>query len=192
MFRLIDLTNLINLLHCDYFRKIINMKTRSKALPLPSLAYIFALEDAFKDPYCVYAHEVAGAVIYVGVGTLARAFSILPRDRTDLWRRCVDSRPIRVGILGWHPDKSSALAAEESAILYWRPAANHHHLQDSPMPNGRSRREGRPVVCVETGQVYPSVSAAAVAIGVTQGAVTNVARGRYPSVKGLRFQYFNR
>lgn len=60
---------------------------------------------------------------------------------------------------------------------------------------GRSRtgRPSRPVLCVETGMVYPSVSKAAHAVGATQSNLSN--HLRYPdahkTVKGHTFKFYS-
>lgn len=47
----------------------------------------------------------------------------------------------------------------------------------------------KPVVCLNTGEVFPSSTAAALAIGSNQGLVSSVCRGKRGSAKGLRFAY---
>lgn len=147
-------------------------------------AYLLTVENTFAHPFCVYVHEVAGEVIYVGEGSLPRAFTT--SDRTDAWRAAVAGRPVRVGIICWCETKAQALADERRAIAYWQPRANFYKVAGA---KGHSRgKVGRPVRCVQTGIVYPSGRAAAKALGLTQGAVSNVVVGRYKSVRGLQFE----
>lgn len=150
--------------------------------------YIFAIDNALAPGYCVYAHEVDGIIVYIGSGTISRAFAVLPRDRTNEWRAATAGKSVRVGVLSWHADKSEAMRAEYAATKEWQPVANLSGRQPRHSP-GFNPQWGRQVRCLETGQIFPSCTAAGKAIGVTQGAVTNVARGRYPAVKGFRFEY---
>lgn len=82
------------------------------------------------------------------------------------------------------------MRAEALVIQQLRPVANMNSTGER-RPPGINRAGGRQVICVETGRVFPSCTAAGKWLGVTQGAVTNVARGRYPAVKGHRFKYLD-
>jgi hypothetical protein len=50
----------------------------------------------------------------------------------------------------------------------------------------------KPIVCIETGEIFPSIKSAAERLGVTPGFLTNVIKGRKPSAKGLHFKYENK
>ena len=47
------------------------------------------------------------------------------------------------------------------------------------------------VRCVETGEVYESLSAAAYAVGCTRGTMSNHLNGRFPHVRGKHFERIN-
>lgn len=185
-----DLISLTSLKDDELTHEINNLNSRQVIDNLPIPAYLFALDNAFTAGFCVYAHEVDRQVVYIGMGTLARAFAALPRDRTDIWRAAVGGRSVRVGIISWHTSRPDAVRAEAVAIQQWRPAANMNSTGERRRV-GTNRAGGRQVVCVETGRVFPSCTAAGKWLGATQGAITNVARGRYPAVKGYRFRYLD-
>lgn len=67
-----------------------------------------------------------------------------------------------------------------------------HHVHNHIAGKSRIGRPARPVVCVETGQVYSSINAAAQACGIGVGNLSN--HLRYPSafktVKGHTFRYY--
>ena len=47
----------------------------------------------------------------------------------------------------------------------------------------------KPVVCLETGEVFPSSHAAARALSVSQGSISNVCRGRQRTANNLHFKF---
>lgn len=145
--------------------------------------YIFAVKN-IQNLWCVYAHECNDCVIYIGSGTLARAFAVGPQDRTDWWREVVKNQTVKVGIVALYERREAALAAEKMYIERCKPVAN---IQHCAVP--KKRGEVRPVVCIDDNRIFPSVSRAARTYGVSQSAISNVASGRFPSVKGMRFRY---
>ena len=50
-------------------------------------------------------------------------------------------------------------------------------------------REGRPVKCLDTGEVFETALAAARAVGTTPMSITNCCQGRQNTVKGKRWVY---
>lgn len=48
---------------------------------------------------------------------------------------------------------------------------------------------GRPVRCIETGEVYPSAKAASLALGVTPSAVAGVLSGYTKTARGYHWEY---
>ena len=49
----------------------------------------------------------------------------------------------------------------------------------------------KPVICIDTGEVYVSLTDAAERIGVTIDSISNVCRGKQKTVKGKRFCYLS-
>lgn len=130
----------------------------------------------FDKPYCVYFHWLDDAIIYVGSGTLSRAFST---TRNSLWEEKTRYRKVQVEIVSLHEDRDLAFGAERRYIELFQPECNI-------MLRPRVRKNGM-VRCNETGEVYSSATHAAHCVGVTRGAMANVLNGRYASVKGLTF-----
>lgn len=65
-------------------------------------------------------------------------------------------------------------------------------IRKEPKPPRRYRRMRpyeKPVVLVETGQVFDSITLAAAAVGCSLSGVSNVVRGKRPACRGLHFRY---
>lgn len=147
--------------------------------------------------YCVYIHTVDGAPMYIGSGTLARAFAVGENDRNDTWKFESRGKDVRVKIVAFFNDRRHALSFENALIDELDPPWNGKkyrvaaHRTRPPQPVGAPRpvrtRSMLPVRCNETGEIFETGLAAAKALGVSQGAVSNVLNGRYASVKGLTF-----
>lgn len=58
-----------------------------------------------------------------------------------------------------------------------------------PAPESKRGRKGKPVRCVETGEVFPSCAAASKAMGLPKVSVYSVAEGVQGAVKGYHFTY---
>lgn len=65
-------------------------------------------------------------------------------------------------------------------------------IRDEPKPPRRYRRvrpAKHPVLLVETGQVFDSITLAAAAIGCSFSSVSHVVCGKRPAFRGLHFRY---
>lgn len=51
-------------------------------------------------------------------------------------------------------------------------------------------KKQKKVVCIETGEIFDSLKAAAAKIGTTNGSISNVCSGRKLTCKGLHFKYY--
>lgn len=146
--------------------------------------------------YCVYAHLVDGVIRYIGMGSVSRAFSLRAADRNSVWQDGAAGKTISVAILAFFHDKRDALDFEKSCIDRYDPhwngskyAVGAKHARPPPSVEGplkRVRRVTR-VKCDQTGEVFANGTAAARAMGLSQGAVSNVLNGRYASVGGYTF-----
>lgn len=73
--------------------------------------------------WCVYAHVLAGEVVYVGKGTYERPFFY--RDRSQRWRDRMNAvSSFDIAILGWFSSEADALKAESTLIGRYRPELN--------------------------------------------------------------------
>ena len=75
-----------------------------------------------------------------------------------------------------------------------------HHTEDTKRKIGdanrgkcrtKEQREAmsKRVVCIETGTVYPSITSAAEAVGVTIHAISNALRGKCKTCRNLHWRY---
>jgi hypothetical protein len=56
----------------------------------------------------------------------------------------------------------------------------------------RTAKLNKPVICVETGEIFHSTKAAAESIGITPGFMTNVIKGRKSTAKGFHFKHIGK
>jgi hypothetical protein len=152
----------------------------------------------FLRKWCVYSHLVGGKCIYIGMGRPRRAFGNVPARSSEWFALAKDGYDVE--ILSWHETKAECLARETEVIREASPLCNKMHNGWVPdafkanwKPGRRSPRVDRqrsarggeggqgkvPVVCVETGESFDSLSRAASRIGVSVAAVSKaVATGR--------------
>lgn len=135
------------------------------------------IRDVFSNAFCVYGHFCDNECVYIGAGVIARAFS---QRRTPHWFGVVAGRPVTLRIFGRYDDRAEALEIERALIRQLRPAAN---IIGTPLNIRRRTR----IRCVTTGEIFANTAVAARAFGISQGSVSNVVNGRYPSVRGLVF-----
>ena len=72
--------------------------------------------------------------------------------------------------------------------LEWA-TCSENNLHRRRVLNGGGGRAPRPVVCLDTGKVYPSITAAAEATGHRLEAILQVCKGRRNRTKGSRWSY---
>lgn len=73
-------------------------------------------------------------------------------------------------------------ALENLEIVSRAENMNHAHL------TGLSYRKRVPVICIETGAVFPSISAAAFSLGLDHRGICDVLKGRQKHTRGLSFK----
>lgn len=83
---------------------------------------MLTISNAMGQPYCVYAHYVDGALIYIGSGETRRAFDLRSRSKHHL--QLLHSGNVEIAILGRHETRPAALKAEADMIRLFKPIAN--------------------------------------------------------------------
>jgi hypothetical protein len=151
-------------------------------------------------PLCVYMHSCGNDIIYVGSGTVARAFSLGPSHRTKLWLEMVGNRPVTITILEfcWYPDQ--AIAREYYHIAGLQPLANVHGKKAwlsplDPIANGRPQKwqnGARWVKCLPTGRRYENASQAALGEGLSVATVLRLLRHGQRGEAGKSFHFVSR
>lgn len=141
-----------------------------------------------RKPFCVYSHNLYGKIVYIGAGTLKRAFELTGRG--ERWHRSMTNPDIpwveyEVEILESFETYPEALIREAALIAEHQPSFNVQGIAAATR-----KRLLTKVKCVETGSIYPTITKAAEAIGVTPGAISNHLNGRqgYEHIKRLHFQ----
>lgn len=72
---------------------------------------------------------------------------------------------------------------------HWAKVDDLETQKDLVELNGKCKAAKRKVICVETGEVYESITAAARWLQVNQSAISGVLSGRQKTVKGLHWKY---
>ena len=70
-----------------------------------------------------------------------------------------------------------------------RSTISHFRLEKLGVKHRKQETRSKPVVCVETGQVYESQTAAALAVGRSLGAISNALRGASESAGGYHWRW---
>lgn len=77
-----------------------------------------------RNGHCVYLHRVGGTVIYVGKGSVSRAFAF-DFSRNEVWLQATkDAALVEVEILHWCASEQEALDLGRQMILELQPIAN--------------------------------------------------------------------
>lgn len=84
------------------------------------------IKNAFGKPFCVYAHVIRGTIIYIGSGSIGRAFD---RNRSPLWREATKGKSVTVRILAWFGDSYDACDYEGRMIDHHRPICNYRSVR---------------------------------------------------------------
>jgi group I intron endonuclease len=64
--------------------------------------------------------------------------------------------------------------------------------EDPIKTKARIAKNFKPIMCIETGEAFPSIKEAAKKMGVTPGFLTNVLKGRKQTAKGCHFKFIGK
>lgn len=95
------------------------------------------------------------------------------------------------GVKGKHLSESTKQKLREAHR--GKKLSEEHRQKLSDAKKGKPAHNRKPVLCVETGTQYPSVAAAADAIGISFGCIAHVCRGdgRQKTAGGFHWQYIS-
>ena len=163
---------------------------------------------------CVYAHYVGEQLIYIGVGSIERAFRIW--CRSPEWKK-LTRNGYRVEVIQWFENREDALEAEKRLIQELRPTTNLLHNGYIPPHNigcswnvGRKhsdvsraimsarqkaswvktkihRRPKVAIKCIDTGEVYPGLIEASKATAANYTSISQCINGHRRKAGGLIF-----
>ena len=163
---------------------------------------------------CVYAHYVGEQLIYIGVGSVERAFRVWCRSPS--WK-ALTKDGYRVEILQWFENRDEALEAEKRFIQELKPTTNLLHNGYVPPHNigntwslGRKhsavskaimsakqkaswartkvhRRPKVPIKCIDTGEIFPGLREAAKATAANYTSISQCINGQRKKAGGLTF-----
>lgn len=123
--------------------------------------------SVFRDVFgswCVYGHFIGNECIYVGAGSLKRAFD---PSRTDRWKSVVGDQAVDVVIFRQFSDRLDALRYETDLIESLRPRCNKFK---NPSCSDKRPDLHKPVRHVPSGRTFSTLTEACRVMGM--GAVT--------------------
>lgn len=148
--------------------------------------------------YCVYGHYLGSVLFYIGSGQISRAFEFEPTRRNPAWQFISARREIDVVLLHRVRTRDEARRLEYAAIGRWKPFGNETLEEDQPRDFRIINTQGATVAvlvdrvtvvrCLPSGWEYRTVKEASYALGVSKSAIYNSLSGRYPDVRGMRFE----
>lgn len=144
--------------------------------------------------YYVYEHwrTDRSECFYVGKGKRLRAYKMLDRNR---FHTAVRNKVLREGfavevlIVKSGLSEEEAFSLEKERIRFWRDAGADlaNITSGGAGPCGTIAWNRKKIICLETGKVYPSVSAAALIHNLSPAAIAEVCNGGCRSIKGIHF-----
>lgn len=148
-----------------------------------------------KNNNCVYMHVRSDndEPMYIGISNNPhRPYTMHPSARNEYHIRSAKAHGMRVIILHSGLTREQACFWEKACITALRNAGyNLTNLTDGGEGTiGSPSHNRRKVLCLETGDVFNSASAAAKKFGVSQSSVSNVCNWVTHTCKGLHFIWF--
>lgn len=175
-------------------------------------------EMEIRGGVCIYAHYVADQLIYIGMGTLERAFRVAFRPKA--WQEKTKNG-YRVVILCWFDNRKEAAREEKKLIKAFNPTCNLAHSVNYVSHSigntwniGRklsketklklsvsqklswektkritgSRKPTKPIQCLDTGMIYSGLRDASRQTGACPSSISQCLNGFRRTAGGLRFQ----
>lgn len=101
------------------------------------------------------------------------------------------------GNCGWNPKvearrKTAGFAISSTPLPVVHLETKPERAQGEDAPKRKPHPHSRPVVCVETGEVFPSVRQAAAFRNLDPSSITKACKGAYSTVCGFHWKYVDR
>jgi hypothetical protein len=171
-----------------------------------------------KPGICVYAHYVGEQIVYIGMGTLERAFRVAFRPK--VWQD-ITSNGYKVVVLCWFDNRRDASQEEQKLIRAFNPLCNfahsekfvshavgctwnigRKHSEESKKKVSEAqkiswqktkhqtghRRPIKPIKCLDTGIIYNGLREAARQTGAHPSTISSCINGKRKHAAGLRFE----
>lgn len=152
---------------------------------------VFEIDDVFGDNFCVYGHYIGDECIYVGLGSIGRAFFKFRKHWNMEWYERAKDTPVKVVIFYRTNDRKEAFKLEAAMIKVLKPSCNTNQTEGKTMRvvtrDEPYKMDNRPVKCLETGAIFKSSLEADRAMGFKLGTVCANVRKRTKSAKGFQF-----
>ena len=100
-------------------------------------------------------------------------------------------------ICGWNPlvearRKAAGFVISSAPLPVVHLETKPERAQGEDAPKRKPHPHSRPVVCVETGEVFPSVRQAAAFSNLDPSSITKACKGAYSTVCGFHWKYVDR
>ncbi len=133
--------------------------------------------------HCVYLHKLDGVVFFVGLQPLNDAYQCLDARSNSEWAKFIGNNVFTMELDMVSTDRFQLASRRFQLIQHHKPHAN---LAGSEMVSGVSNA----IMCNETGERFATMSAAAMAHGISQSQLSNHIAGRkyYARIKGRTYK----
>ncbi|QWY83186.1 hypothetical protein [Rhizobium phage RHph_X2_24] len=154
---------------------------------IPCNVHVIAPLKQIRSFYAVYMHEdaIENRVLYIGVTRLDELFTFNDALCNSMWSDTVD-RPeivnLSVRVVALTEDEREAIMEQRRLIAEHRPFCNVKGYWVAP-----SRQK---ILCIETGEIFNSISDVEKAHGISRSAMSNHLNGKtgFKSVRGRTYK----
>jgi hypothetical protein len=142
--------------------------------------------DTLTKHHVVYSHEIVGSsagILYVGCCPLKELMNFPDAKRNSEWRRLTkESREIAVKVISLAETAERGQTLQRAAAVALAAYCNAHGEQTDERSTS--------VVCINDGQIYHTIAAAARFYAIPATSISNHLAGRpgYGHVKGYQFR----
>lgn len=134
---------------------------------------IYTTPDQAQALFCCYAHSDAdGVVQYIGHCKLMEVYAFPDARRNSQWPIVFAGKVLVINILAVSPVELETLNYRYNAIQAQRPHCNVNGFERQSLTAAVA------IECIETGERFPTITAAAIAHGVSQSQLSNHLAGR--------------
>lgn len=146
---------------------------------------IYTTADQLPMLYCVYIHsDATERVVYVGMCKLSEVYNATDARANSEWFKTIGKETFNIRIAAVSPNPADCINKRFHLIQQYQPHCNIRGLDLAGNTGAQA------IVCNETGERFPSITAAAMAHNASQSAISNhlAKRRHYDRVKGRTYR----
>ncbi|AHJ10764.1 hypothetical protein P106B_81 [Rhizobium phage vB_RglS_P106B] len=151
---------------------------------IPCNVHVITTASDVRQLYAIYTHaDINGTIRYVGVTPLSELFTLQDAQCNSLWSDAFAAplTTLEIKVIALTPNEKEAFLEQRRLIGIHNPECNRKGYWIDP------KRQN--VQCVETGETWPTISAAAAAHGLAISALSNHLKRKpgHRTVKGRTY-----